>query len=154
MSLEFLSENFHSYDQQWKIPFFILWKIAFPPCRLICKIFMEKWFSDFPRIALLKLFEMLTFELFIWISLTRPVWKIQQLTTPTKWGISRPPCVLGGYYPPTTDHMVWGSADPPMGGYGVILLYYRGRIAKSSPILSKDPGNFMKLLKWILGAKH
>ena len=86
--------------------------------------------------------------------LTRPVCKIQQLTTPAKWGISRPPCVLGGYYPPTTEHMVWGSADPPMGGYGVILLYYRGRIAKSSPILSKDPRNFMKLLKWILGAKH
>ena len=47
--------------------------------------------------------------------------KIQHITTPTKWGILIPPCILVGYYPPTTDHMVWGSVDPPMGGYGVTL---------------------------------
>ena len=76
MSLEFLSENFHSYDQQWKIPFFILWKIAFPPCRLICKIFMEKWFSDFPRIALLKLIEMLTKLVNTLYEFPRHFWKL------------------------------------------------------------------------------
>ena len=55
-------------------------------------------------------------------NLTRLLGKIQQITTPSKWGILRPPCLLGGHYPPTTDHIVWGSLDPPMGGYGVIQL--------------------------------
>ena len=55
--------------------------------------------------------------------------KIKQIATPTKWGILRPPCILGGYYPPTTDHIVWGSLDPPMEGYRVILPQYRGKMA-------------------------
>ena len=47
------------------------------------------------------------------ISLTWLLRKIEQMATPTRWGILRPPCLLGRYYPPTTDHIVWGVAGPP-----------------------------------------
>ena len=53
--------------------------------------------------------------------LTRIPGKIQHMSTPTKLVILKTLCILVGYYPPTTAHMVWGSVHPPMRGYRVII---------------------------------
>ena len=54
-------------------------------------------------------------------ALTQLLCKIQQIATPTKWGILEPPMYFGRILPPTTDNMLWGSAETPIRGYGVIF---------------------------------
>ena len=49
---------------------------------------------------------------------------------------------FGRVLPPTTANIVWGSVDPPMGGYGVIKPQYKGEIAKSTPMLDRFPPIF------------